>query len=310
MLEELLINSDNTTKETKNVICIWWMIWLLCVCELASLPTWSILLVNLIVGHTHGKVDRFFSRIRTALNGHDYFTMTQMIEVLVKALKGFHVHFSHLNCVWNWRDELGDLGLPQFKGIRRVHCINVFRADHGIWVKWKQFMTSTEWSTPLRVVRPGYVRRIASFRPTQRQQDFQKDHKASLLNWLDKLMDSLNDAHNTIAKRRDDIEWIRSVILGQRDEYRKQMTIDQLFSAMALPVQGPSSSVELACEMPPDAIVSLFPGADGAPLPADNLIHITGVSPATRPDILGPGSLVICLPDEPMIVHGQGHIPC
>ena len=57
--------------------------------------------------------------------------------------------------------------------------------------------------------------------------------------------------------------------------------------------------------MPPDAIVSLFPGADIPPLPPDNLIHITGVSPAPRPDILGPGSLVICLPDEPMIVHGQ-----
>ena len=305
MPEELLINTDNTAKETKNNICMWWMIWFLCVCEDNRLPLWSMLLINLIVGHTHSKCDRFFSRIRAALNGHDYYTMEQMIEIVVKALRGFNVHFAHLNSAWSWRDELKTLGLPEFKGLRRVHCINFFRGEGGIWVKWKQFMTSTEWSTPLLVVRPACVHWIASFRPTQRKQDFKADHKNDLLNWLMKFKDSLSDAQNTIAKRKGDVEWIRDVILGQREEYRKNLTIDQLFSGMGVHMQGPRSSCELACEMPPDAIVALFPGADLPPIPADNLIHVTGVSPATRATMLGPGSLVICMPTEPMIVCGQ-----
>ena len=66
MPEELLINTDNASKETKNVICMWWMIWLLCVCEIARLPLWIMVLINLIAGHNHRKCDRFFSRIRAA----------------------------------------------------------------------------------------------------------------------------------------------------------------------------------------------------------------------------------------------------
>ena len=59
MPEELVINTDNTPKETKNNIAVWWMIWLLCLSLVNGWPLWSMLLVNLIVGHTHGRVDRF-----------------------------------------------------------------------------------------------------------------------------------------------------------------------------------------------------------------------------------------------------------
>jgi len=54
-------------------------------------PLSSMLLVNLmIVGHTHSKCDRFFSRIHAALNGH----MEQLIDIVVKALRGFRAHFA------------------------------------------------------------------------------------------------------------------------------------------------------------------------------------------------------------------------
>ena len=89
MPEELLINTDNTAKETKNHICMWWMIWFLCVCEVNMLPLWSMLLINLIVGHTHSKCDRF-SRKHAALNGH----MEQLIDIVVKSLRGFRAHFA------------------------------------------------------------------------------------------------------------------------------------------------------------------------------------------------------------------------
>ena len=71
--EELLIGSDNTPKETKNSIGYHWMMWLLAISTVNSLDLWSVLLTNLIVGHTHDEVDRFFSRVRAALAGHDYY---------------------------------------------------------------------------------------------------------------------------------------------------------------------------------------------------------------------------------------------
>ena len=305
MPEELVINTDNTPKETKNNIAVWWMIWLLCLSLVNGLPLWSMLLVNLIVGHTHGRVDRFFSRLRVALNGHDYFTMEQFIEIVTKALRGFNIRFSHLSCAWAWKEGLATLQLPEFVGMRRAHCLNVFRERGAIWVKWKQYMTSDSWSRPLCIVRPSLVQRIASFRPAQRQQAFKPTHTAHLLSWLDKFAASLADSHNSIEKHRGDIDWIRSVILGRRKEYLLRLSIDDLLAGVAGVQRQSTEVVCRAEEMPADMLVQLFPGADVPAMPADSLIHVSGVSLAPRADILGPGSLLICLPARPMIAYGQ-----
>ena len=305
MPEELVINTDNTPKETKNSYAVWWMIWLLCVSAVQGWCLWSVLLVHLIVGHTHGSVDRFFSRLRVALNGHDYFTMEQFNEIVTKALRGFNVRTSHLSSVWAWKDGLSTLQLPAFVGMRRVHCLNVFRAQGGIWVKWKQFMTSESWSTPLCMVSPALVQRIASFRPAQRPQAFSAKHREELLRWLDKFAASLADAHNTIEKRRSDIDWIRSVILGRREEYLQTLAIDDVLVGAARARHQPREVAGPAEEMPADMIVQLFPGADVPAMQVDSLIHVAGVSLAPRANILGPGSLLICLPEEPMSAYGQ-----
>jgi hypothetical protein len=47
-------------------------------------PMMGIQLCNLIVGHTHDKVDRFFSRIRAILKGIDYFTWGQVQELVIE----------------------------------------------------------------------------------------------------------------------------------------------------------------------------------------------------------------------------------
>ena len=57
--EEWFINADNTSKETKNNVCIDFAIWLLI--QLAGTPLACITFLYLIVGHTHNKLDRFFS---------------------------------------------------------------------------------------------------------------------------------------------------------------------------------------------------------------------------------------------------------
>ena len=53
------IGADNTRKETKNQTTMWMLVWLLC--ALAETPLWMIDAVFLMVGHTHNKLDRFFS---------------------------------------------------------------------------------------------------------------------------------------------------------------------------------------------------------------------------------------------------------
>ena len=59
----------------------------------------------LIVGHTHDKIDRFFSRLRVALRGHDYFTLMEMFEILRNGLESFDFIHSHLSRIWNWSSE-------------------------------------------------------------------------------------------------------------------------------------------------------------------------------------------------------------
>ena len=73
--EELVLGTDNTTKETKNKYGCWWCMWLLCVLFMADVPMHSIMMVYLLVGHTHDAIDRFFSRLRVAIAGKDYYTV-------------------------------------------------------------------------------------------------------------------------------------------------------------------------------------------------------------------------------------------
>ena len=58
--EELVLGADNTSKETKNKYGTWWCMWLLCLFLVADVPLHSILMVFLLVGHTHDEIDRFF----------------------------------------------------------------------------------------------------------------------------------------------------------------------------------------------------------------------------------------------------------
>ena len=67
--EEFNIGADNTPKETKNQYTFWFLIWLLCVLE--DTPLKVITVMFLLVGHTHNKLDRMFSRISVALQGKE-----------------------------------------------------------------------------------------------------------------------------------------------------------------------------------------------------------------------------------------------
>ena len=135
--------------------------WLLC--ALKDTCLWSILLVCLIVGHTHDDLDRFFSRLKVALAGHDFYTVAAMCEVLMTNLLGFDVKYTHLMQTWGWK-SLEDMGCPAFGALGHIHALNFFR-HKGTWVKWKQFMTSSSWSTPILLIPEHRMADVAAWRP-------------------------------------------------------------------------------------------------------------------------------------------------
>ena len=98
--QEFTIAADNTRKETKNQFCMWFLIWLLC--ALSDSPLSCINVIFLLVGHTHNKLDRMFSRISVALRGKDYFTVEGMLRRVRESMHS-HVHASHLAQVWQWK---------------------------------------------------------------------------------------------------------------------------------------------------------------------------------------------------------------
>jgi hypothetical protein len=69
----LQINADNTHKETKNTIVLFFCVWLLANLDDTRLTT--IELLFLMVGHTHGPVDGFFADLNKALLGQSYGTV-------------------------------------------------------------------------------------------------------------------------------------------------------------------------------------------------------------------------------------------
>ena len=250
----------------------------------------GILLANLIVGHTHDKVDRFFSRIRTVLAGLDYFTWHEVRELLMSKMGGFNMEMEHLTQAWCWK-ELDGLHLPPLIGQRNVHCLNIFRHRGCIWVKWKQYMTSTEWSRPILYVSAADVARIASFRPTAKPLGFSNEQRALMLAWVDKLAVFLSDPHDTISKHRHDLQWLRDVINGTCMDSSLRKGVDINRAIVALLRHADQDPTSAPCEpervrstdvMPPDQLVQLFPGADIPEYPADALVHVPGLSVAPR----------------------------
>ena len=57
----MVMDPDNTQKESKNQHMIHFQIWLLCC--LVGTPLFSFSTVFLIVGHTHNALDRFLSML-------------------------------------------------------------------------------------------------------------------------------------------------------------------------------------------------------------------------------------------------------
>ena len=102
---------------------MWFLVWLLC--ALDSTPLWRIDVLFLLVGHTHNKLDRLFSRIAVALAGRDYFTVVGMLRQLQPSLSHCTVKSNHLSQVWAWK---GLMEHPCTRGMRNLDPVDAFRA--------------------------------------------------------------------------------------------------------------------------------------------------------------------------------------
>ena len=47
---------------------------------------WEVEVIFLLLGHTHNKLDRFFSRVAVALAGRDYFTVSGNVKSCPEAV--------------------------------------------------------------------------------------------------------------------------------------------------------------------------------------------------------------------------------
>ena len=140
------ICADNTRKETKNQVTMWFIVWLLCALDGTSL--WKVDVLFLLVGHTHNKLDRFFSRIAVALAGRDYFTVVGMLRLLRQHLTYCQAQSDHLSQVWGWKELLQHRCAAGLRNMDPVHAFRFYRSD-GIHVQWKQWCTDEAWCKPV-----------------------------------------------------------------------------------------------------------------------------------------------------------------
>ena len=106
------------------------------------------------------------------------------MQILAGGLQAFKFTWSHLHTVWDWKG-LARFDMPAMIHLNRVHAINFYRSN-GIWVKWKQYMTSETWSTPVLLIPPHEIPKIAAWRPTVTPHAFSETDQRSKVTWLEK----------------------------------------------------------------------------------------------------------------------------
>eukprot|EP00435_Cladocopium_sp_Y103_P018903 s434_g4.t1 len=180
----LYIGADNTPKETKNGTVISWAIWLLSCLRETNLT--AIEFQYPLVGHTHGSLDRFFSRLITCLKGRTYYTMTEMAEISCASLKAFNMNWSHHGSTYDFSQLRRVYGIEVHR-YRNVHCLRLYVDSTGLWAMWKQYVSDESWSRPRLLVEIQKLPILATARPPLVEHQFEETEKAKYFNFLNKL---------------------------------------------------------------------------------------------------------------------------
>ena len=313
--QEFHIGADNTPKETKNQYTFWFLIWMLCALE--GTPLTVISVVFLMVGHTHNKLDRLFSRISVALRGKDYFTVEGMLRQVRETLRYTLLHSSHLAQVWRWK-ALAEGDMPG--GTRRMHNLapaHAFRfsLDNGIWMQWKQWTTDEAWSQPVQLLSRPEAVLLGQWRPAEESMEFPSGGQP-ILDWAGRLeawCESQPAGSEYLGLRRE-FAWLRAAIHHTLPgTYAPGTQVDDILRDLrALPHTRPGACAPSSqCrEFPQDIIAQLYPGADVPNLPHDALVRIDGVTHTAvgnvvRSNVLAPGSYIIMAAPHGTKAHGQ-----
>lgn len=309
------IGADNTRKETKNQICMWFLVWLLC--ALSDTPLWMIDVVFLLVGHTHNKLDRMFSRIAVALRGQDYYTVVGMLRKVRDMLMYCRLHDGHLAQVWRWKTLLADPLPGSSRGMHNLDPAHAFRftRNDGIYMQWKQWCTDESWSTPVQIVAPHEVQQLRSWRPTQEPMEFPSGGQA-ILDWLGRLEAwcASQPAGTSYDGLDTEFQWLRAAVRHQLPgAYAPGDEVEDFVRDLCgLPHTPPGAYVPDAQtrDFPQDIIAQLFPSADVPRIPSDSLVRVDNVTHASggavaRSNIIGPGSLLVIAAPEGTVAHDR-----
>ena len=308
-----IIGADNTRKETKNQYCMWFLAWLLC--ALSDTPLWSIEVVFLMVGHTHNKLDRMFSRISVALRGRDYFTVVAMLRKIREILRYCTLHAGHLAQVWRWKAIIEN---PMPGGTRGMHNLDPahafkFTRDNGICMQWKQWCTDEAWSRPVQIILAEEVRHVAAWRPVREIMEFPNGGQG-ILDWIGRLEAWCAGQPQGTAYQGLDLEfqWLRAAVRHQvPGDYAPGAEVEDLLRDLrGLPHAGPRAYAPgpQVGDFPQDVIAQMFPGGDVPNIPHENLVRIdnvthTAAGAVMRPNTIYPGSLVVIAAPEGTIAH-------
>ena len=300
------ICADNTRKETKNQIAMWFIVWLLC--ALHDTPLWTIDVLFLLVGHTHNKLDRFFSRIAVALAGRDYITVTGMLRQMREHLTYCDVKSDHLSQVWGWKGLLEHQCTASMRNLDPVHAFRFSRSD-GIYVQWKQWCTDEAWGKPIRLVSQADMPVLAAFRPHALDMAFPSAGQ-QILDWVDRFeFWCASQPAGTYSELQHEFAWLRGIVHHTvPGEYAPGTRVDNLLADLrGLPAErAPGPTPQSA--LPMDAITQLFPGADIPAIPTAALLKIDGIThtkkdEAIRSNIIRPGSFLLIRVPQGTVVH-------
>ena len=313
--EELNIGADNTPKETKNQYTFWFLMFLLC--ALDDTPLRSICVVFLLVGHTHNKLDRLFSRISVALRGKDYFTVEGLLRQVRETLLSADLRSSHVGQVWGWK-ALCEGEMPGKKlvmhNLKMAHAFR-FSRDNGIYMQWKHWATDEAWSTPVRMLSVEEAACLKQWRPAQKRMEF-PEAGAPILNWLARLETwcASQPAGSDYLGLQNEFTWLRAAVNHTLPgTYAPGSTVDDILRDLReLPHVRPEALApgEQHREFPQDIVTQLYPGADVPNLPHDALVRIEGLThdsagACIRSKALVPGSHIVVLAPDGTKAHGE-----
>lgn len=210
----LILQADNTPKETKNTITLAMAVWVLA--QLQQTRLQSIEFCYLIVGHTHDLIDAIFSFVSRALHACDVLSLPDMFSQLNEKMRRPPV-WKHLRDVWGFRDSRPrHLTASNIKGIGLPHHLRVFwNRNADICIQGKRWLTSSDWCAPIVVCPASDVAGLREWWAPPLEPQWPQGFTTSAISWLQKLQDLLQQSGRDCRH----LDHMRRIVRDELPEY-------------------------------------------------------------------------------------------